>query len=280
MTMMTSLNQITGKQWSKDFSPKPTVLSPTLPAQPNRHWLSANQAIQLNHISRITYAIPIERVRPFVPANFGLPTKNIGDNECALLTVESFLDQGGQAFTSITDQTRLETFEQTNYRIHAQMNGQPCGWLIGSSLGSLSAVASRHLWPAPWHLSAMELQIAYDAINERYRHYRLRTQSQWANADWELSDSGQPAINDFALLSELAMPDYFIRRDGSLGLHKVSHEAALTTHAELRSARCDLLEKLGLLRAQELMRPLAVTLQRRVTCRIDVKAKAFLAAVA
>ncbi|HYE74327.1 MAG TPA: DUF2071 domain-containing protein [Blastocatellia bacterium] len=276
--MTTTQNQTLKLRWAEGFK-KPIAGYSNV--QTRQH-LITTPLIRLNHISHITYAIPLERVRPIVPANFELITRNIENDEFALLTVESFLDQGSQAFDALSIQARRDAFEQTNYRIHVRLNGQRCGWLIGSSLGSLSAVAARHLWSAPWHLGAMEFQVAYDAINERYQHYRLRTQSQWANAFWELSDSGKPISDEFSskATSEPAMPDYFIRRDGSLGLHKVMHEASLTTCAEILSARCDLLERLGLLTAEELRRPLAVTLERAVNCRIDCLAKADIASAA
>jgi hypothetical protein len=248
------------------------AIRPTAQTQPGVSAVS-----ELNHLSRIVYAVPVERARALVPAAFGLDTRRVEGRECALLTVESFLDQGGpQPLASLAGPSGRGAFEQANYRLHVTLGGEACGWLIGTSLGSLSAVAARHLWPAPWHLGAMEFQVSYDSLGERYRHYLLRAQSQWANSYWEISDAGVPGPPDDDAAADGAariQADYFVRRDGETGLYRAAREAAYATRGELKAARCDLLERLGLLTGAELMRPLGVSLQRRVTCRVEAHAR-------
>ncbi len=200
---------------------------------------------EMLHRSIMSYAIPSERVRDLVPAEFarGATTE---------LTIESFLDSG------------RTNFEQTNYRLDVSFHGRPCSWLLGASLGSLSGVTARHLYSLPWHLSAMEFQVALDSTTDRYTNYRLSTQSQWASAEWDIVDTGVPMRSE----TPLEIADYFVRRDGAIGSYQTIHQSSRATRAQLKAGRCDLLSSLGLLSAAELQQPTSVVLQRSVACEI------------
>ncbi len=200
---------------------------------------------ELRHRSIISYTIPSVRLRAMLPVEFAL-------GETTTLAIESFLDSG------------RTNFEQTNYRLHVSLHGRPCTWLLGASLGSLSGVTARHLYSLPWHLSAMEFQIALDATTDRYKKYRLSTQSQWASADWEIVDTGAPTHTE----NGLDVTDYFVRRDGEIGSYQTVHQSVLATRGQLKAGRCDMLNSLGLLSAAELQRPTSVVLQRAVACEI------------
>lgn len=200
---------------------------------------------ELLHRSILSYALPSARVRDLVPMEFTL-----GDT--TLLAIESFLDSG------------RTNFEQTNYRLHVSLQGQPCSWLLGASLGSLSGVTARHLYPLPWHLSAMEFQVVRDTTSDRYKSYRLSTQSQWASANWEIVDTGVPMRAE----TPLEITDYFVRRDGVIGTYQTIHQSSLATRGQLKIGRCDLLNSLGLLNATELQHPVSVVLQRSVAGEI------------
>lgn len=233
-----------------------------------QRWLNAGQAAEVHHVSHVVYAVPAERVRALVPAAFDLETRHVEGHDMAFISIESFLDYGEGAPLQTLDRPGTRGgFEQTNYRVHARLGGEACGWLLGTSLGSLSAVAARHLWPVPWHLSAMEFQVAYDPLDGRYRHYRLRTQSQWASAYWEIHDTGTPAEPNPLTTARPhgAHADYFVRRDGVRGVYRVKSQPAFSTRGEVRQARCDLLERLGLLTADEMRCPHHVTLSHRIT---------------
>jgi hypothetical protein len=135
---------------------------------------------------------------------------------------------------------------------------------LGTSLGALSGVTARHLYPLPWHLSAMEFQVAFDTASDKYMHYRLSSQSQWANADWEIVDTGMP----LGLEKQLEITDYFVRRDGEIGSYQTIYQTASATRGQLKAGRCDLLGSLGVLSSQEINHPLSVSLQRAVNCEI------------
>ena len=215
------------------------------------------------HLSLIVYAVPSERLRPLIPASFEIEETVLNGRRMAWVSVESFLDLNGAGQAS---------FEQTNYRLHVLRDGEPCLWLLGSSIGSLSAVGTRNLWPVPWHLGAMEFQVAYDLPEGRYGTYRLRTQSQWASAEWQIQDTGDWLSLDEiqqlpASLQNSTAVSYFPRRDGTEGRQQEQRPEPLFTRGQLLSARCDLLERLGLVRAEELKRPQFIALQHNLSCR-------------
>lgn len=199
----------------------------------------------LHHRSIISYAVPSERISDLIPVEFDLASQTI-------LSVESFLDAG------------QSSFEQTNYRFHVSKNGQACSWLLGASLGSLSGVTARHLYPLPWHLSAMEFQVAFDASSSKYQRYRVSAQSQWANADWEIVDTGAPFIAE----KPSDLTDYFVRRDGEIGTYQTIYQSAVSTYGTLKAGRCDLLGSLGILSSEEINCPASVVLQRAVSCEL------------
>lgn len=200
---------------------------------------------EMLHRSIISYVIPSERVRDLVPLEFTL-------GETTVLSIESFLDSG------------RTSFEQTNFRLYLTLNGRPCSWLLGASLGSLSGVTARHLYPLPWHLSAMEFQVAVDTITDRYKSYRLSAQSQWASADWDIVDTGLPMIPE----TPLDVTDYFVRRDGEIGSYQTIHQPSRATQGQLKVGRCDMLSSIGLLSSAELQQPTSVLLQRVVPCEV------------
>jgi hypothetical protein len=240
-------------------------------------WLdNSSVAVKLRHFSLLVYAIPARRARPLLPRSFEL-AEYPGRRRFTLLSVISSLDQGPETESAVPGGRSYQprAFEQTSYCLQVRRQGELGYWLLGSSLGSLQAVAPRRLWPQPWHLGAMKFHAAYDQRAGRYRAYRLQTQSRWANADWELGDTGEPwdAQPDSRILHSLLPPlapiTYFLRRDGALGATQTQYDRINFTRGYLKRAACDLLERLGLLTAEELHRPSLVALQHRLACRTD-----------
>jgi hypothetical protein len=223
---------------------------------------------ELRHFSLIVYQIPSERARALTPSSLAIEESVQDGRKTSWISVVSFLDQGSR-------RDRYGAFEQTSYRLHVVRDGRPSQFLLGISLGSLSAAATRNLWPAPWHLSAMEFQVAYDINEGRYREYRLQTQSQWSTAGWEISDTGESLVPD--RFENLSLPssisanivnNYFTRRDGELGLYPIRYQGRAFTAGILKNAQSDLLQRLGLLSGDEFMRPTLVAIQRSVSCQI------------
>lgn len=220
------------------------------------------------HLSIIAYPLPSQRVRALLPDAFQPEETIINGRAMAWISVESFSDQSSIGYLA---------FEQTNYRLHVLRDGQPCHWLLGTSLGSLAAVGARNLWPMPWHLSAMEFRVAYDKSKGRYREYNLQAQSQWANANWRIEDTGEwiSPGKIKALPASLQNPSvtcHFQRRDGVEGRQRMWLLNPAFTRGRVKSAQCDLLIRLGLLNRNQVERPWLVALQHNLSCQFDAPA--------
>ncbi len=201
---------------------------------------------QLQHRSVISYLIPSERVRQLVPEEFQL-----GEN--SILSIEAFQD------------STPHRFEQINYRLQVNYRGAFRNWLLGTSIGSFSAITARNYFQNPWHLSAIDLQVSSDAMSGRYHTYRLNSQSEWANSFFEIADTGMAVLNH----QRIQMTDHFIRRDGTIGSRQTAYLPANTTRGILKSGRCDMLKKLGILDEAEIAYPLSVSLQRKVNFELE-----------
>jgi len=252
------------------------ITAPSLPpAALPRTFGDVSIAVEWQHFSLLLYAVPVERVRALLPPSFEAAELTIRRRPFALLSVMSFVDRGHHSASGSSHALLgfCGAFEQTNYCLHAQRHGEPCHWLLGISLGSLSAIAPRRLWALPWHLSAMSLNVSYAQAAGRYHSYRVQTQSQWANARWEICDTGRPF--DDACLAPSGWPSlprrlttYFTRRDGALGAYGTEFSPLAGTRAHLEFGQCDWLERLGLLTSKEILRPHLAALQPSLTCQI------------
>jgi hypothetical protein len=195
-------------------------------------------------------------------------TARTGESRTAWLSIVSFLDSGSNG-------GERDGFEQTSYHLHVRRDGEPAQWLLGVSLGSLAAVAARNYWGMPWHLSAMEFQTSYDSAADRYGEFSLHTQSQWASASWEISDTGDLISNDEFdcdfIPGSLFSSDschYFERRDGSPGYYRTRFSDLRLKRGIVTNAECDLLEELGLLTSDEIRRPAFAATQRSMACQM------------
>ncbi len=221
----------------------------------------------LRHLSLLLYTVPSQVARLMVPSEFELAESIVDGRRVAWLSVVSFMDEG-----SIGDGQGV--FEQTDYRLHVIKDNQAAQWLIGTSLGSLSAVGIRNLWPMPWHLSAMEFQVSYDKSKGRFTNYQLQTQSQWENAIWEIADSGKAFVDagryaDLLPASLFAetVNTYFQRRDGSTGSFVTRNSGSTFTKAILRKGQSELLARLGLVSKHNIGEPYLALTQQSMNCQ-------------
>jgi hypothetical protein len=254
-----------GKSNAHELSLEPPPATQRAAAPPPGKSVSTAQ-----HYSQLIYAVPSERARAIFPKelrrqNFELAETNIAGHSHCWLSIVSYLDRKN-LFPGVAIE---EGFELTEYRVHVQREGQPYQWLLSTSVGSLVAVGTRHLWPLPWHLSAMEFRLGFDETHQRYQTYRLQMQSEHVNAMWELSDTGEPlcdlaatGLPDFVFHS--VIQDCFVRRDGGVGTRQTRFRLFESKRGSLSLGRCDYLSRQGLLTTTELARPSFVQLSRSV----------------
>ena len=112
----------------------------------------------------------------------------------------------------------------------------------------------RLVWKLPWHRAQIRFDVQYDRKEDRYEHYRLQTDSQWAKIELELSDTGNMPdhllgftdLESGLVLLIHPLKGYFYRRDGQLGNYSIWHDQLQPTVGYVERANFSLLESLGL----------------------------------
>lgn len=232
----------------------------------------------LRHFALITYAVPVERLALHIPTDrFEIPTFEIDGEPRALLSVVPFIDAGFRF--RLLPFVRFH-FGQTNYRVYVidRATGQHAVWFFGTTLGSWQVHPARFLWKIPWHPARYEWACDYDAVAKRYTTFDYRVESTWGPAHISLRDTGEPAglLPGFASLEEQTLvlthpvDGYFYRLDGKLGTYSVSHDVLQLTTAEPLDLRFDLLERLGVLTAEEAQHPHSALVSYETTFHITM----------
>lgn len=158
------------------------------------------------------------------------------------------------------------TMGQTNYRAYVLRNGRRAVWFFGTTLDSFWTWVPRKVWKLPWHPAQMRFESRWDA--ERCEHYRLDTKSPGGDAELELVGTSRPMgrLDGFRSEDETAailthpLEGIYRRRDKVLGTYSVWHERLRPLHAEVRTARFQVFEDLGLITAN--CQPHSVLVQR------------------
>ncbi len=230
----------------------------------------------LHHFALITYAVPVERLTAHIPADrFEIPTFAIDGQPFALMSVVPFIDAGFHF--RLLPFIRFH-FAQTNYRVYVidRETGEHAVWFFGTTLGGWPVHLARLLWKIPWYPAKYAWDCAFDDAEGRYRAFRYRARSKWASARIDVVDTGVPAgtLPGFASREEMVlilthpMDGFFYRLDGAVGTYSVSHPVLPLTVGEAKDLHFSLLERLGVLSAEEMQRPHSVLLCRETAFHI------------
>ncbi len=223
-----------------------------------------------HHYSLLGYEVPASRLTKTLPEWLSLVKEERQGEEIGWVWVQSFRDEGGWGLAD-----RSEGFEQTTYSVSVESTQGTGQYLLGHAIGSLSAVGARNLWAQPWHLSAMELQVAWQSSGGGCREYRLHSQSQWDNSRWELAPVGAAAGG---LEQEVGAPvpfptesNYLFSRGGAgLGQRRIRLEGVRLEPVRVVQAKSEFLERSGLVRGGELLRPAVAGVQQVVRAVVDL----------
>ena len=231
---------------------------------------------RLHHYLLLGYNVPVSRLARILPGRLSLVKDTREGEEIGWVWVQSFRDEGGLG-ESVANSRGSMGFEQTTYSISVLSGQGSTQYVLGHAIGSLSAVGGRHLWAQPWHLSAMEFQVAWQSAGGRCREYRLQSQSQWDNSRWELDPmAGEPVELERAARTGSPIPfsdevDYLFSRGGEgLGQRRIRFEGLELQRASVAKARSEFLERSGLVRGTELTQPALAGVQQVVRAVVDL----------
>lgn len=232
----------------------------------------------LLHFALITYALPAERLRPHIPPRFDIPPFPIHGQPLALMSAVPFLDADFH-FYRLAPFIKWR-FAQTNYRVYVvdRATGEHCVWFFGTTLGSWVVHLARALWRIPWHYADFDIICDYNASRRAYDRYEMYHFSEWATAEIELEDTGEPMTltAGFATLDEQTLilthpiTGYFTRLDKRVGTYSVWHEQIPLTVGKAKRLYFSLYERLGLLSPEEMERPHSVLICPRTTFEVHL----------
>jgi hypothetical protein len=233
--------------------------------RPSPNWLDIHTT--LRHFALINYAVPVERLRPHIPASrFDITEYEIDGRPMALLSVVPFLDTD---FRYIRLAPWLHfRFPQTNYRVYVtdRQTQEPAAWFFGTSLGSPVVYLARTLWRIPWYYGRYAVDCHYD--KGRYTKFSYRIKSKWAAAEIELTDTGEAVglqlgfddLEEMRLVLTHPVTGFYYRLNGRLGSYSIWHKLMEMTLARPNRLYFGLLERLAVLTKDEMERPHSVFL--------------------
>lgn len=224
---------------------------------------------RLAHFALVNYALPKERLAPHIPEDrFEIAEFDIGGRRRAMMSAVPFLDLDFH-FPRLAPLAKFR-FAHTNYRVYVndRRTGEPCVWFFGTTLGSRTVCIPRSLWRLPWHFARYQVSCIHNSAAGRYDSYRISAGSEWAPAEIELEDTGNPVAvcNGFHSVEEVALvlthpvDGYFRREDGHLGHYSVWHEKMSLTVARPLRLWFGLFEWMNLLSRDEMNQPHSVFL--------------------
>ena len=222
---------------------------------------------KLQHFALITYAIDPIRFKDLIPERFQLDTIHYQGEEKALMSVVPFIDVD---FTSAVFPFPKFKMGQTNYRVYVidQETQERCVWFIGTTLDSWTLIVPRYFWQLPWHAAVFEFDCQQDEYG-LYKQYKMRTESEWANAELHLNQStedtwkyeGFPDLESYQVFLTHPLAGFYHRQDGKLGSYRVWHDRLKPQPAKLQHARFELLERLNLVSFEDQLNPYSVLIE-------------------
>ncbi|GAA0858731.1 DUF2071 domain-containing protein [Aliiglaciecola litoralis] len=222
----------------------------------------------LQHFAIITYAVPEDRFQGLFPERFQLDTVEIEGQKMGLISVVPFIDVD---FTSAVFPFPKFTMGQTNYRIYIidSQTNERCVWFLGTTLDSWTLAIPRYVWNLPWHAGKVNFDCSFNKSSGMYEKYRMETQSDWAAAFVELTQSqhdlfdfsGFPDTESALVYLTHPLAGFYHRRDGKLGTYRVWHKQLKVKPAKLKSAKFTLLSDLGIVDVSEQSSPYSVLIE-------------------
>ncbi len=241
--------------------------------QPNRLDIRSD----LVHFALINYAVPVQRLQPYIPDRFDIPEFEVAGEPRAFLSVVPFLDVDF-SFFRLTPFWKMH-FAQTNHRIYVidRQTGAHMVWFLGTTLGSRIVHPAQWLWQIPWHFARYQVDCVYDAAVARYMRYSFAMQSEWCSGTIAIEDTGEPVelSPEMTLILTHPVQGYYWCRNGRLGGYSVWHEIMYLTQGRPKNIYLSLYERLGILSKEEMQNPHSIFICPNITFDVHMPPRIF-----
>lgn len=217
--------------------------------RPAPRWTHATT--ELDDFMMITYRVDPRRLDDVTPSEFRPTVFPFDDgSEGGLVSAVPFLDRD---FHFNRFPVVKVACGQVNYRAYGTLRGERGVWFFGTSLDSIFVALPRYGWRMPWHRDRVRIDADWAPADGRAR-VRLSAVGSWGNAACDVVTTGAPfdRIDGFRDGDEtkevLTHPTtgWFRRTDGRLGKYTVWHPVFDPRPCDVRYARFEVFEDLGL----------------------------------
>ena len=215
--------------------------------------------ILLNHLLFINYAVPLNKLRVHVPAEFDLDTR-VDHNETEMAFVSAVAFNVAEIRSNALPIPNV-SFNQINYRAYIRTPDRSGVYFLDLRVGSRMIAASASFLRLPVTYESIELTFQPSTVglqggSQRYVVESGGEEGLIARVVISHPDdtSDQPPLIASEFITE--RPLGFLRTVGG-GIHRaaVEHEKLEAVRAEAESVRCRRLETLGVLDSHQSERP-------------------------
>lgn len=208
--------------------------------------------VQIRNFVVITHAVPAERVRAVLPADYDLQTFAGDGGETCLVSATCFCNHDfryGLGFPRMT-------FDENTLRTYVAYRGRPGVYFFGRYLSSSVATAgqktlSRHVWKG-------DFDVDTDLSEEGYESYRARTTGEIGDIDFVIEAGDAPAApppfespDDHAQFITYRPSGLFTSQAGLQGHMPVGHRRMDPWAGRLVAGRFEPWERWGILLPDE-----------------------------
>lgn len=196
-----------------------------------------------------TFDVDAEKLASFLPPGVTPERFELAGRERALVSAVTFLNT--DFYVHFAPFVRL-TCEQTNYRAYVRRGAERAVWFFGTGLASPFVLLPRHAWRLPWHRMHVERESRWEG--DALKELRWRARADGAEEELDLTGTGRPlsCLAGFGTLEAThevlthPMVGYLRRRDGRIVTYGVWHDRLVMEEAEVKKARFQRFEALGL----------------------------------
>jgi hypothetical protein len=220
---------------------------------------------RIRHLAVLTYAVPPERLRPYIHPRFELITLEIGGKKRALLSVVPFYND---PLASVLMPFFGPSMGQVNYRAYVTdtTSGERGIWFFDCVLDSMAVAGPKHVFNLPWRRGRVRFSTDLREALDIFEPYRVAVEDAHGPAEIafthganpRFSFAGFPDTETALIVLGHTLLGFNYRRDGLLSGYATWHPQLPYQVIGLEYARIALLDREGWVPFDEQTKPHSV----------------------